>query len=326
MAALAKPGQGRGEHLVALPLQQVGRRAASTSRRARRRAQGRRFLPFRSPDCAIHQLGLQQAAKKPVYRLKCSTDITFNERHRHSARGGPWMFSKRSTRALPADFLDKPVDLAVVRKLIEGAARAASNSNVQPWNVYAVTGEPLQEVKRRVAEAIAQSDWRTHEAEFPDLPDKPWEPYASRTSGFGAQLYGAMGISRDNRAERLEQIKRNYRFFNAPVGCSSPSTAIAATPNGPTSAAISTRWRFWRAATGSTPVRRFCGAGSTGSCGRSCNSRPSRSCSAAWAWATATAAIRSTASGPSGRSSVSSASSMVLIEPVCPGCECAVEN
>lgn len=128
------------------------------------------------------------------------------------------VFEAVNSRIACRHFLDKPVDLAVVRKLIEGAARAASNSNVQPWNVYAMTGEPLQEVKRRVAEAIAQSDWRTHEAEFPDLPDKPWEPYASRTSGFGAQLYGAMGISRDNLAERLEQIKRNYRFFNAPVG------------------------------------------------------------------------------------------------------------
>ena len=45
------------------------------------------------------------------------------------------VFEAVNSRIACRHFLDKPVDLAVVRKLIEGAARAASNSNVQPWNV-----------------------------------------------------------------------------------------------------------------------------------------------------------------------------------------------
>src|SRR5260370_32791582 len=89
-------------------------------------------------------------------------------------------------------FLDKPVDQNVVRDLITRAARAASNGNLQPWNVYAVTGEPLKEIKRQAADAIEKEDWRTFETEYPALPDKLWEPYLSRSFRFGAQLYGAL--------------------------------------------------------------------------------------------------------------------------------------
>ncbi len=115
-------------------------------------------------------------------------------------------------------FLDKSVDQDVVRDLIKGAARAASNSNLQPWNVYAVTGEPLKEIKRQAAKAIQNDDWDTLETELPIFPENLWEPYFSRRFQMGAQLYGALGTTRENRAGRFEQIKRSYQFFNAPVG------------------------------------------------------------------------------------------------------------
>lgn len=115
-------------------------------------------------------------------------------------------------------FLDKPVDPGLVRRLIEGASRAASNSNLQPWHVYVLTGEPLKEIKRQAAEVIEQQDWHTLETEYPDMLESLWEPYLGRKFSFGVQLYGALGIDRENRTERLEQLKRNYRFFDAPVG------------------------------------------------------------------------------------------------------------
>jgi len=44
-------------------------------------------------------------------------------------------------------FLDKPVATDFVRDLIAGAARAASGGNLQPWQVYALTGAALAELK-----------------------------------------------------------------------------------------------------------------------------------------------------------------------------------
>ena len=40
-------------------------------------------------------------------------------------------------------FLDKPVDPKLIRELITCAARAASGGNLQPWQVYALTGTAL---------------------------------------------------------------------------------------------------------------------------------------------------------------------------------------
>ena len=128
------------------------------------------------------------------------------------------VFEAVDSRIACRRFLDKPVDLNIVRKLIESAARAASNGNLQPWNVYAVAGEPLKEIKRQATEAIENKDWRTFETEYPALPAKLEEPYLGRHFRFGVQLYGALGTSRDDSVGRLEQIKRNYQFFNAPVG------------------------------------------------------------------------------------------------------------
>ena len=74
-------------------------------------------------------------------------------------------------------FLDKPVDPDVIRNLIEGASRAASDGNMQSWNVYALTGEPLMEIKRRATEFVENNDLSKLETEFPMVPDNLGEPY-----------------------------------------------------------------------------------------------------------------------------------------------------
>ena len=114
-------------------------------------------------------------------------------------------------------FLDKPVEPALVRGLIEGAARAASGGNLQPWQVYALAGAALAELKRQVAAAIAGGDPRQIDAEYPIYPKTLWEPYRSRREHHGVQLYGALKIDRNDAPARLTQYKRNYEFFNAPV-------------------------------------------------------------------------------------------------------------
>ena len=79
------------------------------------------------------------------------------------------------------------------------------------------TGAPLAELKRQVAASIAGRDPRHDDAEYPIYPETMWEPYKSRREDHGVQLYGALGIDRGDAAARLEQYKRNFEFFNAPV-------------------------------------------------------------------------------------------------------------
>jgi nitroreductase len=114
-------------------------------------------------------------------------------------------------------FLDEPVDPATVRELIVRAARAASGGNLQPWQVYALTGEALTELKRQVAAYIKDRDPRHIDAEYPIYPQTMWEPYKARREEHGVQLYGALNIDRNDAAARLKQYCRNLEFFNAPV-------------------------------------------------------------------------------------------------------------
>jgi nitroreductase len=114
-------------------------------------------------------------------------------------------------------FLDRPVDPGIVRDLLSRAARAASGGNVQPWHVYALTGAPLADIKARVAAHVAGRDPRHDDTEYPIYPPTMWEPYKSRREAHHAQMYGALGVTRGDTKALLEQHKRNYQFFNAPV-------------------------------------------------------------------------------------------------------------
>jgi nitroreductase len=114
-------------------------------------------------------------------------------------------------------FLDTPVDAKIVRDLITRAARAASGGNLQSWQIYALAGAPLAALKRKVAAHIAGRDPRHDDAEYPIYPKTMWEPYKSRREEHGVQLYGALGVARDDAEGRLAQYKRNFEFFNAPV-------------------------------------------------------------------------------------------------------------
>jgi nitroreductase len=115
-------------------------------------------------------------------------------------------------------FLDKPVDPGVVLDLVVRAQRAASGGNLQSWNVHALTGAPLAEFKRIVAARIANEDPRHTKSEYPIYPDPMFGDYKERREAHGVQLYGSLGIDRDDAAGRLAQYKKNFEFFDAPVG------------------------------------------------------------------------------------------------------------
>ncbi len=127
------------------------------------------------------------------------------------------LFEAVDTRLSCRAFLDKPVDPSVVRALIARAGRAASGGNLQPWHVHALAGTPFAELKAQVARAIEGRDPRHIDAEYPIYPKEMWEPYRSRREEHGVQLYGALKISREDAAARLEQYKRNFACFGAPV-------------------------------------------------------------------------------------------------------------
>jgi len=114
-----------------------------------------------------------------------------------------------SVRAFKPD----PVPGALVREILEAAARAPSGGNLQPWRVYALTGAPLAELKARVAQNPAGEP-----PEYEVYPANLWDPLRTRRFECGEDLYATIGIPREDRPARLRQAARNGELFGAPVG------------------------------------------------------------------------------------------------------------
>ena len=104
------------------------------------------------------------------------------------------VFEAVDSRIACRAFLDKPVDLNIVKDLIVKAQRAASGGNLQSWNVYALTGAPLAEFKAIVKNRITNEDPRHTKSEYPIYPEPMWGAYKERREEHGVQLYGLAGL------------------------------------------------------------------------------------------------------------------------------------
>ena len=115
--------------------------------------------------------------------------------------------TRRSIRA----FLDKPVDLATLTRVMDKARWAASGCNYQPWQATILTGEPLKELQAKIASSppqAAEYDWNAPLAE---------EDYKARLHGISKGMFEAMGIARDDGPARMAAMARNTTSFDAPA-------------------------------------------------------------------------------------------------------------
>jgi nitroreductase len=119
--------------------------------------------------------------------------------------------ARRSVRG----FLDRPVDPALIRDLVERAARAPSGGNLQPWHIDVVGGAALEGFKRDMAARIMAGHGETPAYDI--YPPELGEPYRSRRFAVGEALYARLGIPREDKAARRMWFARNFAFFGAPV-------------------------------------------------------------------------------------------------------------
>jgi nitroreductase len=121
------------------------------------------------------------------------------------------------TRRAVRGFIDRPVPVKVLERVVSAASWAPSGSNIQPWHIYVVTGARLAELKRLAGARVAAGDpW--DEREYEMYPAALTSPYRERKSAFGAQRYGALGIARGDLEARQRAASANWQFFGAPVG------------------------------------------------------------------------------------------------------------
>jgi nitroreductase len=121
--------------------------------------------------------------------------------------------SRRSIRR----FLSTPVPAATVEAILDVAARAPSGTNMQPWQGYVLAGAAKDAVIAAV-QAVFDAEEAGHAQEVQYYPDSFFEPYLSRRRAVGFGLYGKLGIARGEAAKMKAQHRRNFQFFDAPVG------------------------------------------------------------------------------------------------------------
>jgi len=118
---------------------------------------------------------------------------------------------RKSVRA----FLNKAVEEDKINTILSAARYAPSGTNTQPWQVAVVTGETKQKLQAQL-----ERYFREGHKIYPDYqyyPDKWLEPYKSRRTACGLQLYSTLKVGREDKQRKHDLWAANYRAFDAPV-------------------------------------------------------------------------------------------------------------
>jgi nitroreductase len=119
--------------------------------------------------------------------------------------------ARRSVRG----FLDRAVDLDLIRRLVAESARAASGGNLQPWHIDIVAGAAMNRLKGIMLAKLASGASETPEYDI--YPKELLSPYRDRRFAVGEAMYDHIGIPREDKAARRLWFARNFAFFGAPL-------------------------------------------------------------------------------------------------------------
>ena len=116
---------------------------------------------------------------------------------------------RKSIRA----FTDKSVDSELLKTILSISSRSPSGGNLQPWKIFVLNNQSMKKFK------TFQKKWTEPESAAYDIyPKNLKEPYLSHSKKVGEQLYGSIGIARDDKEARWNQMFKNFEFFGAPAG------------------------------------------------------------------------------------------------------------
>ena len=110
-------------------------------------------------------------------------------------------------------FKPDPVPEGLLRDMLEEARWSPSWGNTQPWELYVVSGEPLEKFKLA---NCARLDEGSPAAPDIRMPEQWTEPLKKRYGAVGKGVLAALGIARDDTKGRTEQTRTMFRLFEAP--------------------------------------------------------------------------------------------------------------
>lgn len=115
-----------------------------------------------------------------------------------------------SVRGYKKDLVPKEI----LQEIIRVSLRAPSAMNVQPWEITVVAGEPLEQIRRENMALL-----KAGHMPGSDLGHaRPYEGvHKDRQRALGFELYGLLGIARDDKDKRNEWMMTGIRAFDAPA-------------------------------------------------------------------------------------------------------------
>ncbi len=120
------------------------------------------------------------------------------------------------TRLTCRAFTNKLPSKDIIVSIIERAKRAPSGGNLQPWRMWVVSGEPLEDFKKDIAKKLKDNPMGEG-TEYNIYPPNLKEPYESRRREVGRSMYEVLNIPKEDKAGRMKQFMKNFEFFGAPV-------------------------------------------------------------------------------------------------------------
>ena len=102
----------------------------------------------------------------------------------------------------------QPVPRVLVEEALALAVHAPSNSNIQPWHMVFASGTARDRLVKALLEAAHRGP--------PNIPPLP-ESFQHFRRELGAEVYGSMGIAREDKEGRAAAEMRNFEFFRAPL-------------------------------------------------------------------------------------------------------------
>ncbi len=110
-------------------------------------------------------------------------------------------------------FKPDPIPKEILHKVLELGARSPSAENGQPWEITVITGDVLDNLRQENIKRLNNKE--------PFNPEVSMHIHAGiykqRHMVLAAQLYGLMGITREDKERRVAWVQRGFRFYDAPA-------------------------------------------------------------------------------------------------------------
>jgi nitroreductase len=119
--------------------------------------------------------------------------------------------TRKSIRGYKPDIVPR----AVLREILEVAGRSPSAMNTQPWEFLVLGGEVLNQIRQANVEKL-----KAGVAPHGEHSVTGWTKdslYRARQVELAMQLFGLMGIAREDAVKRGQWMERGFKFFDAPA-------------------------------------------------------------------------------------------------------------